>query len=171
MLILVVILPVSADNDEYFDSWYLNYYDSQNSHLDNLNITTLNQDEFLELNYIYQDVYSEYNQSQIKEKMIDDFKKNDLDNDGFLGVNEFEEFFTPIYEYYLDSDDYEFYMQSDLNNDSLISQEEFEEISHVFSEDSFWDGFSIEEITQSEFDNANSNGDDFLNFTEFKTVV
>ena len=59
----------------------------------------------------------------------------------------------------------------DLNGDYLIDFKEFSEISYVFTEDSFWDGYPIEEILQSEWDRANDDGDDYLTFEEFENVI
>ena len=59
----------------------------------------------------------------------------------------------------------------DLNGDGLIDFSEFSKISYIFTEDSFWDNYSIDEILQSEWDRANDNNDDYLTFEEFKKVV
>ena len=67
--------------------------------------------------------------------------------------------------------DYGFFKDTDLNGDGLISFTEFSQISYVFTEDSFWDGYSTEEILQSEWDRANSDGDDYLTFEEFRKVI
>lgn len=67
--------------------------------------------------------------------------------------------------------DYGFFEDTDSNGDGVISFKEFSEISYVFTEDSFWDGYSIEEILQSEWDRANSDGNDYLTFEEFKKVI
>ena len=67
--------------------------------------------------------------------------------------------------------DYEFFNETDYNNDGLIDFDEFSEISYIFTEDSFWDGYSIEEVLQSEWDQANSDGDKYLSFEEFKTII
>ncbi len=69
------------------------------------------------------------------------------------------------------SDDYKFFEETDFNDDGKIDFDEFSEVSFIFTEDSFWDGYSIEEILQSEWDRANSDGDDYLTFEEFKKVI
>jgi len=69
------------------------------------------------------------------------------------------------------SNDYKFFEETDFNDDGKIDFDEFSEVSYIFTEDSFWDGYSIEEILQSEWDRANSNGDDYLTFEEFKKVI
>ena len=66
---------------------------------------------------------------------------------------------------------YDFFKETDLNGDYLIDFKEFSEISYVFTEDSFWDGYPIEEILQSEWDRANDDGDDYLTFEEFENVI
>lgn len=67
--------------------------------------------------------------------------------------------------------DYEFFKDTDYNGDGVIDFSEFSDISYVFTEDSFWDGYSTEEILQSEWDRANNDGDDYLTFDEFKNVI
>ena len=69
------------------------------------------------------------------------------------------------------SDDYKFFEETDTNDDGKIDFDEFSDVSFIFTEDSFWDGYSIEEILQSEWDRANSDGDDYLTFEEFKKVI
>lgn len=67
--------------------------------------------------------------------------------------------------------DYDFFKKTDFDDDELISFDEFTEISYIFTEDSFWDGYSTEEIIQNEWDRANSDGDSYLTFEEFKKVI
>ena len=67
--------------------------------------------------------------------------------------------------------DYEFFKDSDDNGDNLIDFNEFSQLNYIFTEDTFWQDYSIEEILQSEWDNANSDGDDYLTFEEFKSVI
>ena len=43
----------------------------------------------------------------------------------------------------------------------------FQKLCYIFTEDSFWNGYSIEEICVVEIKCANHNGDDYLNFTEY----
>lgn len=69
------------------------------------------------------------------------------------------------------NDDYKFFEETDFNDDGKIDFDEFSEVSFIFTEDSFWDGYSIEEILQSEWDRANLDGDDYLTFEEFKKVI
>lgn len=68
-------------------------------------------------------------------------------------------------------DDYDFFEETDWDGDGVISFEEFTDISYIFTEDSFWDGYSTEEIIQNEWDRANSDGDDYLTFEEFRKVI
>lgn len=65
----------------------------------------------------------------------------------------------------------EFFDETDYNEDGRIDFDEFSELSYVFAEDSYWDGYSTEEILQSEWDRLDSNGDGYLNFEEFKQTV
>lgn len=67
--------------------------------------------------------------------------------------------------------DYEFFKYTDYNGDGLVNFNEFSEISYIFTEDSFWDGYSTEEILQSEWDSADVDGDGYLTFDEFKNVT
>lgn len=55
----------------------------------------------------------------------------------------------------------------DYNNDSKIDIDEFEGLIDILAEDSFWDGYSLEEILISEFERFDSNHDDYINFEEF----
>ena len=175
LILLFLILPVSANNDN-FDDWAEHYYDSNTTQLNNffndLTDDELEKEDFLTLDYIYMKVFSDENSTEIKNRMLSDFEENDADNNSKLSFNEFKSFFNLIYGYYHDGpDDYDLFKKTDLNDDGRISIDEFEEISYIFAEDSFWWGYSIEEISQSEFDNVNSYGDDYLNFTEFKNAV
>ena len=69
------------------------------------------------------------------------------------------------------SNDYKFFEKTDTNDDGKIDFDEFSQVSFIFTEDSFWDGYSTEEILQSEWDRANSNWDDYLTFEEFRKVI
>ena len=179
LIFLILILPVFASSSEvYFKDWQNNYYqdnpisdDVLKRHFDNLTEDTLVFDDFLKLDNVYEDVYWDKNSTEIKDIMNQDFKNADLDNNGVLSFIEFKNGFKLIFSYYQDNPtDYKYFKETDSNDDGKISLEEFEEISYIFIEDSFWDGYSIEEICQSEFDNANHD-DDYLNYTEFKSAV
>lgn len=89
-----------------------------------------------------------------------------------MSFDEFSEMFIRTYSYFRDSPlEYSYFRETDWNNDGLVDYEELGEISYVFTKDSFWDGYPIEEILQSEFDQGDKNGDGYLNFTEYKVIA
>ena len=55
----------------------------------------------------------------------------------------------------------------DTNHDGKLSIDEFEELTEYIMEDSFWDGYSPEEVIISEFESLDSNCDGFLSYDEF----
>lgn len=55
----------------------------------------------------------------------------------------------------------------DTNHDGKLSIDEFEELTEYIMEDSFWDGYSPEEVIISEFESLDSNRDGFLSYDEF----
>lgn len=55
----------------------------------------------------------------------------------------------------------------DTNHDGKLSIDEFEELTEYIMEDSFWDGYSPEEVIISEFESLDSNRDGFLSYYEF----
>lgn len=55
----------------------------------------------------------------------------------------------------------------DTNHDGKLSIDEFEELTEYVMEDSFWDGYSPEEVIISEFESLDSNRDGFLSYDEF----
>lgn len=55
----------------------------------------------------------------------------------------------------------------DANHDGKLSIDEFEELTEYIMEDSFWDGYSPEEVIISEFESLDSNRDGFLSYDEF----
>ena len=55
----------------------------------------------------------------------------------------------------------------DTNHDGKLSIDEFEELTEYILEDSFWDGYSPEEVIISEFESLDSNRDGFLSYYEF----
>lgn len=55
----------------------------------------------------------------------------------------------------------------DTNHDGKLSIDEFEELTEYIIEDSFWDGYSPEEVIISEFESLDSNRDGFLSYDEF----
>ena len=55
----------------------------------------------------------------------------------------------------------------DTNHDGKLSIDEFEELTEYIMEDSFWDGYSPEEVIISEFESHDSNRDGFLSYDEF----
>lgn len=48
------------------------------------------------------------------------------------------------------------------NHDGKLSIDEFEELTEYIMEDSFWDGYSPEEVIISEFESLDSNRDGFF---------
>lgn len=54
----------------------------------------------------------------------------------------------------------------DTNHDGKLSIDEFE-VTEYIMEDSFWDGYSPEEVIISEFESLDSNCDGFLSYDEF----
>lgn len=55
----------------------------------------------------------------------------------------------------------------DTNHDGKLSIDEFEELTEYIMKDSFWDGYSPEEVIISEFESLDSNRDGFLSYDEF----
>ena len=55
----------------------------------------------------------------------------------------------------------------DTDHDGKLSIDEFEELTEYIMEDSFWDGYSPEEVIISEFESLDSNRDGFLSYDEF----
>ncbi|WP_405267240.1 hypothetical protein [Methanobrevibacter sp.] len=178
LILFIIILPVAADSENNFQDWQKNYYpdntiddDALRQRFDELTDDALDFNDFLEFDKVYQKVYWDKNSTEINEIMNQDFRNEDSNNDNELTFNEFKKGFNLILSYYQDNpSDYEFFKDTDLNDDGRITLDEFEEINYIFTEDSFWDGYSIEEICQSEFDDANSGGID-LNYTEFKRAI
>ena len=164
-LLLFLIAPIysiNADDDS----------------LNELYIDDMDKNSYSQLDYVYSKVYTDENYTGIQNIMDKDFKKGDFDNNGILSFDEFKKAFRLTYSYYFDiinpydnSSDYDFFMDTDLNCDGLIDFDEFTEISYIFTEDSFWDGYSTEEICQSEFNRADINNNEYLNYMEFKKVV
>ncbi len=62
------------------------------------------------------------------------------------------------------------FINLDCNNDSKINISEFEEFANIPAEDSFWKGYSIEDILICEFEHIDENNDGFLDFNEFKIL-
>lgn len=71
----------------------------------------------------------------------------------------------------IESNNHAFFEETDVNDDGKIDFDEFSDVSFIFTEDSFWEEYSIEEILQSEWDSADSNGDGYLTFEEFNIVI
>ena len=146
--------------------------------LKDLYVENMDENDFSKLDYVYAKVYSDENSTEIENRMDHDFKKGDLNGDGKLSFDEFKKMFKIDYQYYMEiinpdneTSDYDFFIETDTNGDGLIDLSEFEQISYIFTEDSFWDGYSIENICLCEFDNADKNGNDYLNYREFKGAV
>lgn len=179
-IILILISPVFATTGEdNFQNWVDNYYSSNKIDSDDLedlfndlnDENPIDKSDFQDLKYVYKTVYGD-DSKIITDKMDDDFKNFDVNGDGELTLIEFKNGFSLVYSFYRDSPkNYDFFLKTDSNGDGLISFSEFDEISYIFTEDSFWDGYSIEEIIQSEWDMADRNNDDYLNYTEFKKVI
>ncbi len=176
-LIFILILPsFASDSKDNYQDWQDNYYKHEKNDdklLKNLfeDIThdTLDKYDFDELEKIYKKVYSDKNSSEIKEIMSNDFENADENNDEKLTFDEFKTFMNPLYKFSKEVREFEYFKDTDINKDGIITFDEFEEISYILTEDSFWDGYSIEEICQSEFDRLD-NGDDYLTFDEFKKL-
>ena len=126
--------------------------------------------QFSNLKKAYEIIFENKNDAELSQKMTNDFNTFDSNKDEKLTFEEFKNI-APIWFYYTIYDDYKFFKDTDVNNDGLVDGNEFGSIGYLFAEDSFWDGYSIKEICVVEFDSANSNGDDYLNFTEFRTVI
>ena len=178
-ILIILILPVSAyTSEDNFNDWVENYY--QSNHVSNdvlkdlfdeIGDGNIDRDDFKQLKYVYDNVYLS-NNATIEKIMDNDFKKGDTNNDGELSFKEFKKMFKKIYSYYRDfPSEYSYFKQTDTNNDGLVDYDELGQISYIFTKDSFWDGYSIEEIIQSEFDQGDRNGDDYLNFTEYKIIA
>lgn len=164
-LLLVLVSPcysINADEDT----------------LKGIYTSQMDENDFKQFDFVYIKVYSDLNYSEIKNMMGEDFKKGDSDNDGILSFDEFSYAFKLNYGYYLDilnpyneTSDYDFFMDVDSNNDNVIDFNEFSQHSYIFAEDSFWEGYSIEEMCDSEFARADNNGNEYLNYREFKLVI
>ena len=179
-LLFILILPVSAyhSSEDNFNSWIDNYYESNHGSQDDLKQLfdklgdgSINRQGFDEVKHVYKSVYG-CTDSKLKNIMDNDFEKGDKNHDGELSFEEFNETFIKIYSYYKDSTlEYSYFRETDWNDDRLVDYDELSEISYVFTEDSFWKGYSIEEIIQSELDYGDKNGDGYLNFTEYKIIA
>lgn len=172
--ILILLVPVFGENpDDTFSSWKDTYYNQSDETglkdlFEDLTLDELSESDFSSLDYIYEKVFGKNS----TERMADDFKSMDSDNNNKLSYEEFRDFFNPIYQFYKSNpQDYRFFVESDIDANGLISLDELEEISYVFCEDSFWDGYSVEEVCQDEFDRADDDGNDYLNFTEFRKII
>lgn len=178
-LLFILILPVSAYSlQDNFHNWLDNYYESNQVSQNDLKELfddvcdgNIKRNDFDKLKYVYKSVYGA-NDSSLKNIMDNDFKNGDENKDGELSFGEFKEMFKKTYSYYRDSPwEYNYFRQTDANNDGLVDYDELSDMSHIFTEDTFWDGYSIEEIVQSEFDDGDRNGDGYLNFTEYKIIA
>ena len=176
-LAFILILPsFASDSADDYQDWFDNYYKHENNDdkslknlFEDLSEDTLDRSDFAELEKIYKKVYADKNTSEIKEIMSDDFENADTDSDEKLTFEEFKTFMNPLYKFSKEVREFEYFKDADINKDGIITFDEFEEISYIFTEDSFWDGYSIEEICQDEFDRLD-NGDDYLTFDEFKKL-
>lgn len=178
LIIFILIFPVYASTSgDNYNEWknlyyeHKSYQDTYTTQLFN-NISNNNQyieeSDFFKLKYIYKDVYNDESDTQIQNRMEHDFKTADANGDGKVTLAEFKPIILPLYEYHgVTQDHYEFFKETDRNHDGHIDLDEFSEVYYLFTEDSFWDGYSIEEICVVEFESANGNSDDYLNFTEF----
>lgn len=61
----------------------------------------------------------------------------------------------------------EVFDELDYNHDGNLTIDEFEELAPVFYEDSFWDGYALEEIIINEFENYDEDFNDILTFDEY----
>lgn len=128
----------------------------------------IKSDDYLEISHMKIDIF-DFTDNKILYTTNESFNMSNLKN---VGVNS-----VPVDEKVDKSDsnaedkDYTFFQKTDLNDDGKISYDELSEVSYIFTEDSFWDGYSVEEIIQSEFDRGDKNGDDYLSFEEFKKII
>ena len=165
LFVIILISPVHSVNGD-------------DDSLKEIYVNDMNINDFSRLEYVYAEVYSDENHDEIESRMNNAFKNGDLDNDGILSFDEFNQAFRIIYKYYSEmknpyneDSDYDFFKQTDSNADGRIDFDEFSQISYIFTEDSYWDGYSIEEICHSEFERADDNANDYLNYFEFKQVI
>lgn len=128
-------------------------------HRDVLAIYSKSSDEF---NVFYFSAGDKLFKASCKEdsdiKKLQDIVKNSpnstLTTDEFyarLGTNPYSDTFNEL----------------DTNHDGKLSIDEFEELTEYIMEDSFWDGYSPEEVIISEFESLDSNCDGFLSYDEF----
>lgn len=128
-------------------------------HRDVLAIYSKSSDEF---NVFYFSAGDKLFKASCKEdsdiKKLQDIVKNSpnstLTTDEFyarLGTNPYSDTFNEL----------------DTNHDGKLSIDEFEELTEYIMEDSFWDGYSPEEVIISEFESLDSNRDGFLSYDEF----
>lgn len=59
---------------------------------------------------------------------------------------------------------------TDINKDGNITIDEFEELIFIIDEDSFWAGYSPEEMIISEFEKYDLNHNDVISFHEFSLI-
>ncbi|WP_303295332.1 EF-hand domain-containing protein [Methanobrevibacter woesei] len=60
--------------------------------------------------------------------------------------------------------------ETDINKDGNITIDEFEELIFIIDEDSFWAGYSPEEMIISEFEKYDLNHNDVISFHEFSLI-
>ena len=176
-LIFILILPsFASDSADDYQDWLNHYYKHEKiddkllkNLFEEITYDTLDKYNFNEFEDIYEKAYSDKNSSEIQDIMHDDFKNGDTDNNGQLTFDEFKRFMSPIYKYSKEYKEFKNFKEIDINKDDKITLDEFEEMSYIFTEDAFWDGYSIEEICQDEFDRLDD-GDNYLTFDEFKKL-
>ena len=177
ILIFILILPsFASDTEDSYQDWLDHYYKHEKSDdkllknlFEDLTEDTLDKYDFMELADIYEKAYPDKNSSEINDLMNDDFRNADEDNSGKLTFDEFKSFMNSLYKYSNEYMEFKYFKEIDTNRDDKITLDEFEEISYIFTEDAFWDGYSIEEICQDEFDRLDD-GNNYLTFDEFKKL-
>ncbi len=180
LLIILLIIPAYASNSEnLFNEWKNTYFQDEkyvdsvmHSVFNNLSgdSNSIDLTQFSNLKEAYKSIFEDENDVELSQRMTNDFNTLDSDNNGELTFEEFKDI-APIWCYFISKADYEFFKNTDVNNDGLIDGNEFGSIGYLFAEDSFWEGYSIEEICVVEFESANGNNDEYLNFTEFRSCL
>ena len=179
LLLFILTTPTYAYNNEDLFIEYKNTYFQDETNVNQIinalfnnlsgNSNSIDLTQFSNLKKAYQSIFAD-DGVQLSKRMINDFNSFDLNKDEKLTIEEFKAI-APIWCYYLCANDYKFFKDTDYNNDGLIDGNEFGNIGYLFAEDTFWKDYSIEEICIVEFESANSNDDDYLNFTEFRRCL
>lgn len=177
LLMLIIILPAFASSyEDDFREWNDSYYNPEDSDNGRLNDTFrnltdngfLSEEDYLQLDYYYERIFMDENASQIKDRMRNDFKTADLNDDSKLDFEEFKVIFGPIQKYFAEKEDFLRFKDLDRDDDGKISPVEFDELAFYIVDERYLDMYSLEELVDSEFINADENGDEYLNFTEYE---